>query len=252
LGKQPSLITPADLAAFDHFHIGGRGATLALLGLAQLQPGQRVLDLGGGLGGPARTLALKAGLHSTVLDFTPSFVSAGAELTRRVGLASRVAFVEGDATRVPFANASFDAVWTQHSSMNIPDKAALYQAAWRVLRPGGKLAFHEVFAGPQPAIHFPVPWASQPALSHLAPPAAVRALLGELGFRELAWRDLTAESREWWRARRQPALPTEPPVGLHLVLGPLAPVMAANLMRSLDENRVTVLQAVFQRPAEAP
>jgi SAM-dependent methyltransferase len=249
LGKDPAALDPADLAPIDQFHIGARDATRALLHLAELRPGQSVVDLGGGLGGSARTLALEAGVRVTVLDLTEDFIRLGTELTARTGLADRVSFRHGDATQLPFPAASFDAVWTQHSSMNVADKAALYREAARVLRPGGKLALHEIMAGAQSPVHFPVPWASTPELSFISPPAEVRALLRQAGFRELAWHDVTAEAREWWRKRRTAASQgPPPPLGLHLLLGPAAPAMVGNLMRNLDEDRVTVIQAVLEAP----
>lgn len=251
-GKDPDHCTPADLAPIDQFHIGARPATLALLKLAELQPGQHVLDLGGGLGGPARTLATEAGMRVTVLDLTEAFVTTGQRLSERTGLAALVTFQLGDATRPPFPDGTFDAVWTQHSTMNIPDKERLYREALRVVRPGGKLAMHEIMAGALQPVHFPVPWASHPDLSFLRPPAEVRALLKRTGWHELAWHDVTHAARDWWRERRLPALyGNPPPLGLHLLLGPDAPAMIGNLMRSLDEDRVTVIEAVFQRPSLA-
>lgn len=249
LGQDPLALTPADLAPVDQFHIGARDATLALIALARLEPNMKVLDAGGGLGGPARTLAVEAAAHVTVLDLTQEFIRVGALLTERTGLAGQVTFQHGDATRLPFPDASFDVVWTQHSTMNIADKEALYREAQRVLRPNGKLAFHEIMAGPRQPIHLPVPWASQPALSCLRPPAGVRGLLQRTGFHELAWNDVTLAARDWWRDRvtaaaSQPA----PPLGLHLLLGPNAPTIVGNLLRNLEEDRVVVIQAVFSRP----
>ncbi len=248
-GKDPATLTPVDLTQVDQFHIGARESTLALLRLAQLEPGQQVLDVGGGLGGPARTLALEAGVDVTVLDLTEAFVTTGALLTERTGLADRVRFRQGDATQLPFPDASFDAVWTQHSTMNIADKDSHYREAQRVLRPGGKLVFHEIMAGAEQPVYFPVPWASRPGISFLSTPAEVRALLRRLGWRERAWHDVTAAARDWWRERRMPALQSAPPpLGLHLLLGPDTRAMVSNLMRNLDEDRVAVVQAVLEHP----
>jgi ubiquinone/menaquinone biosynthesis C-methylase UbiE len=249
-GKNPASPSPADLTPIDQFHIGGRDSTLAMLKLAQLQPGMEVLDIGGGIGGAARTLALETGAHVTVLDLTEDFIRVGALLTERTGLADRVSFRHGDATQMPFPDASFDAVWTQHSSMNIADKESLYREAWRVLRHGGRLALHEIMAGPQQPVPFPQPWASHPAISDLRAPADIRDLLQRTGFRELAWHDITADARAWWRGRVEAAAaqPGPPPLGIHLLLGPAAPTIVGNLMRSLDEDRVAVIQAVFERP----
>ncbi len=248
-GKDLEGLTPADLAPATEFHIGGREATLELARLAALRPGERVLDVGGGLGGPARTPAGEVGCTVTVLDLTEEYCRAGEALTARVGLADRIAFRHGDATTMPFADGSFDAAWTHHSSMNIDDKAALYREVYRVVRPGGRLALQEIMAGPARPIHFPVPWVRDPAISFLGSPEEMRALLAATGFRELAWADVTAASLGFFRERLaaldRGALP---PVGLHLLLGDDFGPMFANQARNLEEGRIVVIQGVFARP----
>jgi 2-polyprenyl-3-methyl-5-hydroxy-6-metoxy-1,4-benzoquinol methylase len=91
-GKDVDALTPDDLAPFDQFHGGGKPATLALARLARIEPGTRVLDVGGGLGGPARTLAMEFGCDVTVLDLTREFLEAGEAITTKLGLSDRVRF----------------------------------------------------------------------------------------------------------------------------------------------------------------
>jgi SAM-dependent methyltransferase len=206
-----------------------------------------VLDVGGGLGGPARTLARQPGCRVTVLDLTEEYCRVGADLTRRTGLADRVRFQHGNALALPFPAAAFDVVWTQHSSMNVDDKERLYGEIHRVLRPDGRLALHEVMAGPGGAPRFPVPWAREPALSFLRPPAAIRDLLAGLGLRERAWVDVSAPALAWFRERvaAAQAATAPPPLGLHLLLGADAGRMFANMLRNLEEGRIAVIQAVW-------
>lgn len=250
-GKDLASLTTLDLAPGDQFHTRGRDATLELARLAGLAAGTRVLDVGGGIGGPARTLASEFGCQVTVLDLTEAFCQAGQELTERVRLGDRVTFRHGSALDMPFAPASFDTVWTQHSSMNIDDKERLYGEIRRVLRPGARLAIHEIMAGPAGVedLHFPVPWASLPAISFLRPAEGVRALVRSLGFEEQVWVDTTAASLTWFRERvaaaRAAAAP--PPVGLHLLLGAEAGRMLENVTRNLEEDRLAIIQAVWTR-----
>ena len=245
-GADPEAPTLDDLAPVEHFHTRARGASLDLLRLAALDPGDRVLDLGGGIGGGARLLAAEAGCRVTVLDLTEAYVEVGRDLTRRTGLEDRVEFVHGDALAAPFADGAFDGVWTQHASMNIADKDALYAEARRVLRAGGTLAIHEVMAGPGGPIHLPVPWARDPADSHLRPAEDVRATIAALGFREVAWEDQSAVSLEFNRARVAAASGGFPPLGLHLLLGEDYGAMITNQVRNLEEDRIRIVMGVWR------
>jgi SAM-dependent methyltransferase len=248
-GKNLDALTPADLAPMDEFHIRGKEATLELAGLAALASTERVLDVGGGLGGPARTLASTVGCAVTVLDLTAEYCRVGEMLTARTGLGERVRFEHGSALEMPFAAASFDVAWTQHSSMNVADKERLYAEIYRVLRPGGRLALFEVLAGPVQPIHFPVPWAPDAAISFLQPQDELRALLRATGFTEVAWVDVSRPSLEWFRRRvAAPASPAAPPaLGPHLLLGPLFGSAVRNFLRNLEEQRLAVVQAVLGR-----
>jgi SAM-dependent methyltransferase len=248
LGKDPEAPTVEDLAAVDQFHSMGRAATIELARLAAVAPGAEVLDVGGGLGGAARVLARELGCRVTVLDYTEAFCRVGADLTRRTGLERLVAFRHGSALAMPFPDHRFDVVWSQHSSMNVEDKPRLCAEVRRVLRPGGRLALHEIMAGPHQPIHFPVPWARDRGLSFLATPAEVRRLLAAQGLVELEWRDRSAPSREWFRERIAAGrgATASPPLGVHLMLGPDAGRAIGNLLRNLDEERVVVIMAVFR------
>ena len=90
--------------------------------LTGLHEGMHVLDVGSGLGGPARTLAAEFGCRVTGRDLTEEFCRAAVMLTVRVGLQDRITFQHGSALDLPFEEATFDVVWTQGVFMNIADK----------------------------------------------------------------------------------------------------------------------------------
>jgi ubiquinone/menaquinone biosynthesis C-methylase UbiE len=125
-GHDPDDLDPDALAPAEEFHTLGRLATVALADAAEVRAADHVLDVGSGLGGPARLLARRYGARVTGIDLTPELCAVAADLTRRVGLDDRVEIRQGDALDLPFDDATFDVVWTQHVSMNIADKDRLF------------------------------------------------------------------------------------------------------------------------------
>jgi ubiquinone/menaquinone biosynthesis C-methylase UbiE len=244
-GKNLDALTIDDLAPADQFHGGGKDATVRLARLAGLDtspPGTRVLDVGGGVGGPARTLAVQFGCRVTSLDLTESYVRAAQLLTARLGLGDRVTHEVGNALELPFETGAFDLVWTQNSGMNIADKAGLYAGIHRMLRPGGLLATQEPMAGPVAPIIYPVMWARDAGASFLLPPAAMRSLLESTGFRVRAWEDVTAET----------AGPLDPAAipeyaAPRLIMGERLDAIIHAGHRNRQEGRLVSIQAVLER-----
>ena len=207
-GHDPGHLDPSALAPFEEFHSLGRVASAALAEAAAITSTDEVLDVGCGIGGPARFLTTQYGCKVTGIDLTPEFVDVARDLTARVGLDDLIDLRVGDALDLPFPDARFDVVWTQHVSMNIADKVALYAELGRVLRPDGRLAFFDVVAGANGPPHFPVPWADEPDRSFLAPPDAIREILEGSSWTITHWADLSPAALEWFdRDRRCAAEP---------------------------------------------
>jgi SAM-dependent methyltransferase len=228
------------LAGLDQFHLGGLAATGRLAELAGIAGPLEVLDAGSGLGGPSRVLAENLDCRVTGLDLSPAFVAIARLLADRTGLADRVRYEVGDLLALPFADAAFDLVWTQHVAMNIADRAALCAGFRRVLRAGGRLAFHDVLlpeAGEPPL--YPTPWASMEADSHLLTEGATVTTLEAAGFRIAALHDVTSVSLAGLASAPPPAAN-----GLARVMGPRFPAMAANFVRNLRDGRLRVMMGV--------
>jgi SAM-dependent methyltransferase len=239
-GKNLSSLTIDDLAPADQFHSGGKPATQRLARLAGLRPGLSVLDVGGGLGGPARTLAVEFGCAVTLVDLTESYVSAGRALTALVDLEDRVTHRLGNALALPEDGGPWDVVWTQNSGMNIEDKARLYAGFSRALGPGGLLALQEPMAGPGGPPIFPLMWAREAAGSFLLPLEQMRAVIEAAGFRPRAWDDVTAETGR--------AGGTAPPHAIQrIVMGDALEAITRAGERNRVEGRIVMIQAVFER-----
>lgn len=248
MGKDPAKLTPADLAPVDEFHIRGREATVELAARAALAPGLKALDVGCGLGGSARYLAAEHGCRVVGVDLTREYIEAANELAARVGLAGKVEFRQASALELPFADGEFDVVWTEHVQMNIADKRAFYGELARVLKRGGKLVFHDIFAGSGGAVHFPVPWAETPDISFLAAPQEAFGIVEELGLRFAERADRTPQAIAWFKAALERIRQSgSPPLGIHLLMGPSARVKFGNMLRNLQEARIAVWQAVAQK-----
>jgi SAM-dependent methyltransferase len=241
-GLDPKHLSQSELGKLDQFHVGGANATDSLARLAEIRDTDRVLDIGSGVGGPSRHLASTVGCHVTGLDLTDEYCQVANMLALATGLSHLVDYRQGDALHAPFANATFDVVWTQHASMNIAEKGALYREIFRLLKPGGRFAFHDIVAGTGD-LRYPVPWASRAELSFLiSEPDAQKTLTAE-GFRNIAWQDATEEGLEALRK----APPSGPGFGIRTLIGPEFPTMIANLVANLQNGACRLVQAAYTK-----
>ena len=244
-GLDRATLRPADLAPVDEFHIRGRTASLEIIEALDLTAASRVLDLGSGLGGTARTIAELTGCRVTGVDLTPEFCQVATALSEWTGLSDRTRFDVGDASDTGLPDATMDAVMTVHAAMNIPDKPALYAEAFRVLRPGGRFVVYDVLQGEGGDVRYPVPWAQDSSTSFLATPEEMRELLGAAGFEVTSEVDSSDQSLAWFqqmRARIEQDGP--PPVTFAAFLGDAFGHMAANQVTNLAQRRIrTVLYA---------
>ena len=242
-GPDEQRLTPQQLASVDQFHTRGLAATVELAKSAGITADMSVLDVGSGVGGPARFLAATYGCQVTGIDLSEPFVDAARYLTKRTGQSERVSFETASALVLPFDDGHFDVVLLQHVAMNITDRARLYREMRRVLKLGGRFATYDVVLNNGDP-HYPVPWARTPATSYLLTAAATREAIEAAGFRTLAWQDDT-EAAKAWIAQLRASGPLPSP-NLGVVMGPDFAQLSANLGRNLMEDRLGILTAVFE------
>ena len=238
-GNSLDRLTAADLSGVDEFHIGWRPATIEFATLTGLREGMHVLDIGSGIGGPARYFAEVHGCRVTGIDLTQEYVDVANTLTHLCGLDGQVSFRQASAFSLPFTDDAFDAATLIHVGMNIADKAALFAEVRRVVRPGGLFGLYEVVRISGGTVIYPTPWAACAETSYLESAEVYRRDLTAAGFvleverdmRDLAFR-VGREMQDRIRREGPPAM------GLHLLMGPEAPQRLGNMMTALKSGIV--------------
>jgi ubiquinone/menaquinone biosynthesis C-methylase UbiE len=250
-GVDPDRPTIEALAPYDHFHGRGLEATEELADLLTVALDDHILDIGSGIGGPARYIAQRFGARITGIDLTAEFCEVARQLTEALGLEDRVDFKQGDALAMPFADASFDGAYSMNVSMNIADKAAFYAEVHRVLRPGGWLVLSELAQGPGGAPAYPTPWARTADSSFLATPEQTREGLEAAGFAISSLRETTEQSLAYGaRSRAMVERGEKPPHrAVMLIHGDIAQDAMANVARGLAEARIVPIEVFCRKPA---
>ena len=242
-GKDINRLTLDDLMAIDELHTLGRQSTIDLARVLAVRSTDQVLDLGCGIGGPSRYLAKTFGCRVTGIDLTLEFCAAAGMLTRLTELNDLVDYQQADALALPFADCSFDVVWSQNVVMNIVDRSRLYREVHRVLKPEGRYGFAEVVAG-NGEPYFPLPWALEPSISILVPTCVTREQLTVAGLDLAVFEDRTADVLS---RRQTTAQGSRGALGMLITMGPDGPERIANAGRSYAEGRMRFVQGVAVR-----
>jgi ubiquinone/menaquinone biosynthesis C-methylase UbiE len=250
-GADPQRPTAAALSPYDHFHGRGLEATEDAAALVRPGPTDHLLDVGSGLGGPARYFAARFGCKVSGIDLTEEFCDVARHLTRLLGQDRSVDFHAGNALAMPFADGRFDGAYSMNVSMNIADKAALYRELHRVLKPGGWLLLSEIAQGVGGELDYPTPWAANAQASFLATPRQTELGLLAAGFEVLHLQDTAAKALDYGvRSRAAVARGERPPHrAVKLILGELASIAMAHSAQSLADGRAVPIEVLARKPA---
>ncbi|HEV2400898.1 MAG TPA: class I SAM-dependent methyltransferase [Candidatus Sulfotelmatobacter sp.] len=243
-GRNTDQLSSADLAPLDNLHLGGREAVEELSGFMALRPGMHLLDVGSGVGGPARYFA-EHGCDVTGIDLTEEFVLTAESLTRKLNLDGKAKFRQGSALEMPFASGTFDGGYMIHVGMNIEDKPRLFREVARVLKPGARFAIFDIMRVGDHPLEFPVPWATQPHTSFVATVEEYRYALAAAGLRVEHVRDRRQVSIEFMeKMRAQAAAGAREILGVHLLMGEHAPLMLKNVNGAIYAGKLVPVELV--------
>lgn len=248
-GTDPDHPSIEALAPYDQFHGRGLEATQEIVDLVQAGPTDHILDIGSGIGGPARYFASRRGCKVTGIDLTPEFCDVARHLTHLLDLDDKVTFSMGDAVAMPFTDASFDGAYSMNVSMNIADKAALYREIQRVLKPGAWLVLSEIAGGEGGELEFPTPWASSAQSSFLSTPEETRAGLVAAGFDVVHLHSTVAEALAFGaRSRAAVEQGGKPPHrAVMLIHGDIAARAMANTARGLAGGQIVPIEVLARK-----
>jgi SAM-dependent methyltransferase len=248
--KALDALTVQDLAPVDHFHARGLPATVELGDRLPIQAHHHILDIGCGLGGPARYFAHRFHCKVSGVDITQPFVEAANKLTALLGMEDQVTIEYGNGHHLPYADRVFDGAYTQHVTMNVADRAQFFAEAYRVLKPGAFFALTEHGLGPTGHPHYPLPWSEDGRGAYLVSPAETRALLAAAGFVDIVVEHTGAKYLAAYKqALDMAAQGALPPLGIHLLMGETALQKTRNAARNIEEGRTHPVQVVCRKPA---
>jgi ubiquinone/menaquinone biosynthesis C-methylase UbiE len=246
-GMDPAHLAADDLSTFDEFHIGGRAATIELADQMGVAPGMRLLDVGSGIGGPARYFAAHRECSVTGIDLSAEYCETAIELSARSGLGERTQYREASAASLPFDGAEFDGAYMIHVGMNLPAKRDVFRDVARVVKPGGIFAIFDIMRQGAGELAFPLPWANAANTSFVETTAGYVESLREAGFEIEKQRSRTDFAIEFFKKMMAAAAAGPPPLGLSLVMGPTAPLKIGNLKRLVEQGILAPVEIVCRK-----
>ncbi len=244
MGKSAETVTLDDLVSVDEFHVRGPMATQEIIKLLQPQANARLIDLGSGLGGPARRFAATVGCHVTGVDLSSDYCHAARELSQWLNLDSKTDFVQENVTELTGQEDSrYDGAFSIHVAMNIEDRNAFYTQAARVLKTGARFVMYDLILGSEDAeVKYPMPWAIDATDSFLRTETQMLVELEQAGFSIESTRDDSPQALEFLKAGIEKMQQnTPPPLSLATILGPVAQQVFPNLAQNFMAGSLRVL-----------
>ena len=256
LGKTTATVLSSDLKTMDEFHMGGLRSSMRFLQSMRLSDGDRVLDVGCGIGGFLRTIATNFEASSIDgVDLSPSYIALGSEingwpLIRKAFLGAAPVLRVGSALALPYADSSFTKVCMLHVGMNIQDKPRLFRELARVCKPGGSVGIYDIMRLRDGDLTWPLPWSSRVDTSFVARRDVYRDGLAAHGLTleaesdrsEVVLADLTKHSAMLKDGKLQPS-----PLELGILLGESPAEKGKNIAALVRSAVLAPVELVFRK-----
>lgn len=251
MGKKRETVTLDDLAAVDEFHVGGRQASIAFLDQLRPTADQLLLDIGCGLGGPARFATERYGCRVAGVDLTADYVTTGRVLCNWLKLGGKVSLRHGSALSLPLTDETFDGAYMMHVGMNIEDKTRLCSEVHRLLQPGGVFGIYDIMSVGEGDLTFPLPWSSEPGTSFVATPESYKDALKAAGFTVTAERSRRDFALEFFVRQRAmiAAAGGPPPLSIRIVMGKDTDQKLRNLVAAIEADKIAPYEIIAKKAA---
>lgn len=238
-------LSRADISGVDEFHVRGAEVSKELAAAVNLR-NNKVLDVGCGIGGPCRMLADEFECAVTGIDLSHEFIITAQKLSALLGLTKKTSFLQADALNLPFADASFEVVWTQHVQMNIADKTKFYSEISRVLNDGGTFLYYDIFKQGNKEVSYPMPWAGTAGISFLEQATNIENILSGLGLIKEEITDQTEKGIVFFEnLLKKSSLAGPPKIGLNLLMGATTKDKLTNLLHALKERKIILQSGIY-------
>ena len=174
----------------------------------RLEPGQHVLEIASGSGGPSRYLAEQTGCFVTGIDANENGVETATQALNQTELKGRITFKVADAnSRLPFEDNTFDGAMCIDSMNHFSDRANVFREWYRVLRPGRRAVFSDPVVITGPVTNDELALRSLVGLFLFVPPGVNEELISAAGFQLVRKEDVSENaasvSRRWHEARKR-------------------------------------------------
>jgi ubiquinone/menaquinone biosynthesis C-methylase UbiE len=237
-----------DLFPIDQYHARGIAATVDLGKRMPIRENSKILDIGCGLGGPARYYSKEFKCFIEGIDITPSFIELGTEFNKLTDMSNQVHLNVGNGETLDFEDNFFDGAYSQHVTMNISNREKFFSEAYRVLKTHSFFAFTEHGLGPIGNPVYPLPWADNENMSYLLTPKKTISLLKDVGFYEIEIIETGAKYMSGYEKLMSQTKDIKQPIlGIHVIGGQSMTERSMNSLTSIKERRTLPFEVLCKK-----